>query len=604
MKLFSRRRGSSLPSLAALGGARSFSFDGASEIVRLCRSRALLDAFRLLNATDPSGVSNKPALYGALLQTCAAAAVSFGPGLQIHARVIKSGLDTDGFVGNSLITLYFKSGSDIGETRRVFDGLFAKDVISWTSMISGYVKVGQCEDSLKLFWDMLGTGIEPNCFTLSAVIKACSGLGRVRLGWCFHGVVFRHGFGSNRVISSALIDMYGRNCCLNEARRVFDELPEPDAICWTSVISAYTRNDMYEEALECFYYMQRNHLTPDNFTFGSVLTACGNLGWLKQGKQVHSKVITFGLCGHVVVESSIVDMYGKCRSLDEAQHVFDRMINKNSVSLSALLGGYCQGGKFETVIQLFREMGNADLYDFGTVIRACAGLAAVRPGKEVHCQYVRRVGWRDVVIESALVDLYAKCGCTDFSYRIFVRMHVKNLITWNSMICGFAQNGRDTEALEIFDEMAKSGVRPDYISFVGVLFACSQTGLVDQGRKYFTSMTEEYGIKAGTEHYNCMVDLLGRAGLLEEAEKLVENAEYRDDPSLWEVLLSACTTSTNSASAERIAKKILELKPDHHLSYVVLANVYRSVGRWSDALQIRSLMEDKKIKKMPAMSWT
>ncbi|KAK3441028.1 hypothetical protein EUGRSUZ_B01284 [Eucalyptus grandis] len=541
--------------------------------------RALLDAFRLLNAADPSGVSNKPALYGALLQTCAAAAVSFGPGLQIHARVIKSGLDTDGFVGNSLITLYFKSGSDIGETRRVFDGLFAKDVISWTSMISGYVKVGQCEDSLKLFWDMLGTGIEPNCFTLSAVIKACSGLGRVRLGWCFHGVVFRHGFGSNRVISSALIDMYGRNCCLNEARRVFDELPEPDAICWTSVISAYTRNDI-------------------------VLTACGNLGWLKQGKQVHSKVITFGLCGHVVVESSIVDMYGKCRSLDEAQHVFDRMINKNSVSLSALLGGYCQGGKFETVIQLFREMGNADLYDFGTVIRACAGLAAVRPGKEVHCQYVRRVGWRDVVIESALVDLYAKCGCTDFSYRIFVRMHVKNLITWNSMICGFAQNGRDTEALEIFDEMAKSGVRPDYISFVGVLFACSQTGLVDQGRKYFTSMTEEYGIKAGTEHYNCMVDLLGRAGLLEEAEKLVENAEYRDDPSLWEVLLSACTTSTNSASAERIAKKILELKPDHHLSYVVLANVYRSVGRWSDALQIRSLMEDKKIKKMPAMSWT
>ncbi|KAF8035287.1 hypothetical protein BT93_C1343 [Corymbia citriodora subsp. variegata] len=603
MKLFSRRHGSPLHSLAAVGGPRSFSSDGASEIIRLCKSRALLDAVRLLNSTNPSGVRNKPTLYGSLLQTCAATA-SFDPGLQIHACVVKSGLDADGFVGNSLITLYFKSGSDVSETRRVFDGLFTKDVVSWTSMISLYVKMGQCEESLKLFWEMLGSGIEPNCFTLSAVIKACSELGRVRLGRCFHGVVFSYGFDSNRVISSALIDMYGRNCFLNDARRVFDELLEPDAICWTSVISVYTRNDSYEEALECFYYMQMNHLKPDNFTFGSVLTACGNLGRLRQGKQVHSKVITFGLCGHVVVDSSLVDMYGKCGSLGEAQRAFDRMINKNSVSLSALLGGYCQSGKFETVIQLFREMGNADLYDFGTIIRACAGLASVRPGKEVHCQYVRRVGWRDVIIESALVDLYAKCGWIDFSYRIFVRMRIRNLITWNSMICGFAQNGRGTEALEIFEEMAKSGVRPDYISFVGVLFACSQTGLVDQGRKYFTLMTEEYGIKAGTEHYNCMVDLLGRAGLLEEAEKLVENAEYRDDPSLWEVLLSACTTSTNSSSAERIAKKILELKPDHHLSYVVLANVYRSVGRWSDALQIRSIMDDRKIKKMPAMSWT
>ncbi|KAK2651028.1 hypothetical protein Ddye_018517 [Dipteronia dyeriana] len=165
-------------------------------------------------------------------------------------------------------------------------------------------------------------------------------------------------------------------------------------------------------------------------------------------------------------------MYGKCRSIDQSQHVFDRMLIKNSISWSALLGVYCQNRDFETVIRIFREMEETDLYKFGTVLRACAGLAAVRLGKEVHCQYVRRGGWRDVIVESALVDLYAKCGCIDFAYQIFVHMLVRNLITWNSMISGFAQNGRGGEALKIFEDMIVDGIKSDYLNFIVVLFAC------------------------------------------------------------------------------------------------------------------------------------
>ena len=574
-----------------------------SQILSLCKLGSLSDALRLLNSANSADIAVKPIVYAALLQTCIKV-VSFNHGLQIHAHVVKSGLETDRFVGNSLLSLYFKLGRDFSETRRVFDGLFVKDVISWTSMISGYVRSGKPRNSLELFWEMLAFGIEPNGFTLSAVIKACSELGDLRLGWCFHGVVMRHGFDSNHVISSALIDMYGRNYESGDARQLFDELPEPDAICWTSVISAFTRNDLFEEALGFFYVMQRNHgLIPDEFTLGTVLTACGNLGRLKQGKEVHAKVVTSGLRGNVVVESSLLDMYGKCGSVDESRRVFDRMPRRNSVSWSALLGVYCQNGDFESVIKLFREMEEADLYCFGTVLRACAGLAAVRQGKEVHCQYVKRGGWRDVIVESALVCLYAKCGCVSFAYTIFMQMQVRNLITWNSMICGFAQNGKGEEALRIFDEMIKEGIKPDYITFIGVLFACSHTGLVDQGRKYFISMTKDYGIKAGTEHYNCMVDLLGRAGLLEEAENLIENADCKSDSSLWAVLLGACTTCTNSITAERIAKKMMELEPDYHLSYVLLANVYRAVGRWNDALEIRRVMENRGVKKMPGRSW-
>ncbi|KAA8524463.1 hypothetical protein F0562_010886 [Nyssa sinensis] len=591
MKLFQRSHYSSLvpPNLKN----KKYSSAKESEILEHCKSGFLLEALRLLNSIGSGEISVKPILYASLLQTCTKVH-SFNHGLQIHSHVIKSGLETDRFVGNSLLALYFKLGTNYSETRRVFDSLFVKDVISWSSMISGYIRVGKPRNSLDLFWEMLDFGVEPNGFTLSSVIKACSELGDLNLGRCFHGLVFRRGFDWNLVISSSLIDMYGRNYASEDARRLFDELPEPDAICWTSVISAFTRNDLFQEALEFFYLMQRDYgLLPDCFTFGTVLTACGNLGRLRQGKEVHAKVITAGILGNVVVESSLVDMYGKCGLVDESQCVFDRMTIKNSVSCCALIGGYCQKGDFDTVIELFRMMKEVDLYSFGTVLRACAGLAAVRQGKEVHCQYLRKGGWRDVIVESALVDLYAKCGCVDFAYRIFVQMQVRNLITWNSMICGFAQNGRGGEALRMFNDMVKKQIEPDYISFIGVLFACSHTGLVDQGREYFVSMTEKCGIKAGIEHYNCMVDLLGRAGQIEEAENLIQKTDFRDDSSLWETLLGACTTSTNSVAAERIARKMMELQPDYHLSYVLLANVYRAVGRWNDALKIRRLMQDR-----------
>ncbi|KAI3728756.1 hypothetical protein L6452_17398 [Arctium lappa] len=252
------------------------------DIVSLCKSNLLFDAIHLLNSIHSHKCfTKKPILYAILLQTCTKSN-SFNHGLQLHSHVIKTGLETDRFVGNSLLALYFKLSSDFIETRRVFDGLYFKDVVSWTSMISGFIRVGK------------------------------------------------------------------------------------------------PRNDLYQEALGFFFSMMRKYgMSADGFTFGSVLTACGNLGRLKQGKEVHSKLITSGIHDNVVVDSSLVDMYGKCGSLDESQRVFDRMTKRNSVSWCALLGGYCQKGHFDTVIDLFRQMEEIDLYSFGTIIRACAGVFGI-----------------------------------------------------------------------------------------------------------------------------------------------------------------------------------------------------------------------------------
>ncbi|XP_026421112.1 pentatricopeptide repeat-containing protein At1g03540-like [Papaver somniferum] len=574
------------------------------EILNLCKSGYLLDAINLLNLTDPKEIYTKPVIYASLLQT-SVKANSFNHGLQIQSHIIKSGLEADRFVGNSLLSLYFKLCSDFSESEKVFNNLLVKDVISWTSMVSGYVRAGKPKQSLEIYCKMLEVGIESNAFTLSAMIKACSGLGDLRLGICFHAVVFVRGFDKNHVISSALIDMYGKNASPDDAHGVFEEMTEPDFVCWTTVISAFTRNDRYEKALEFYYLMQSKYNSfADEFTVGTVLTACGNLGRVKQGKEVHAKVVTAGICGNVIVESSLVDMYGKCGLVSCSRQVFDRMPKKNSVSWCALLGAYCQNGDFGSVIGIFREMEKTDdLYSFGTVLRACAGLAVVRQGKEVHCQYLKKRGWRDVVVESALVDLYAKCGLIDYAHRVFKEVPVRNSITWNSMICGYAQNGKVEEALRMFNEMINEGIKPDYISFIGVLFGFSHTGLVEQGRKYFKLMNEEYKIDPGVEHYNCMVDLLGRAGLLEEAEDLIVKSVFESDMSVWETLLGACTAQSDLVMATRVAKKMIELKPDYHLSYILLGNVYRAAGKWDDATKLRSLMKERGVKKMPGKSW-
>lgn len=589
MKLFCKRTYCTSPS-STIG----------SRIIESCRSLSLASALTLLNSTSSTQLSRKPIVYASLLHT-STKLESFIHGVQFHSHVIKSGLETDRFVGNNLLALYFKLCSNFLETRKVFDGLFFKDVVSWSSMISGHIRTGDSMNGIRLFLDMLDFGVEPNGFTVSALIKACTELGDLKLGRCFHGIVFTRGFDMNNVISSSLVDMYAKNYQLNDARQVFDELYEPDSVSWTTIISAYTRNDMFQEALSFFFTMQKDYGLPaDVFTYGSVLTACGNLVRVGQAKQVHTRIITSGFSGNVVVESSLVDAYAKCGLMPNSQLVFDRMVKKNSVSWCALLGGYSQNGEYDIVLEVFREMDIVDLYSFGTVIRACAGLTAVRQGKEIHCQYLKKGGWRNVIVESALVDLYAKCGCIDFAYRVFKEMSERNLISWNSMICGFAQNGRGTEAINMFNEMINVKIKPDYISFVGVLFACSHTGLVQQGREYFKLMTE---IKPGIELYSCMVDLLGRAGLIEEAEILILNGEFVNDSSLWASLLGACTTSTDSTVAERIAKKMMELKPDYHLSYVLLGQMYRAVGRWSDALKIWRLMRDRGVQKTPGKSW-
>ncbi|KAJ3679045.1 hypothetical protein LUZ60_017056 [Juncus effusus] len=584
------------------------------EILNLSKSSVL----RLLPANLPTTTTipvfhSEAVLYSRILQSLPSNSSHPCLGHVIHCHVIKSGLLSYSNVANSLLSFHFRLHRfKTNITRNLFNELLPLcDVISWTSMLSSYLKASQPEQGFKLFAVMPKHGIEPNSFTLSAAAKACSALSDARVGASVHAVVLTRGFSRNFVVSSSLMDMYGKCALPKAAQKVFDEMPERDAICWTSIISAFTKNDNYEEALYYFFLMMRQKSVKpelDEFTFGSVLTALANLNRLKQGKQAHAKSITSGVSrNNVVVESSIVDLYAKCGLMQDSRRAFDKMAVKNAVSWCALLGGYCNLGFYETVINLFKSMNKemTDVYTFGIVLRACASLAVARMGKEIHARVYRtsRV-LNHVVFESALVDLYAKCGLIDYAHEVFVRMPVRNTISWNAMICGLAQNGRGQEAIKLFKLMSKEGnTKPDYITFVGALFACSHTGMVKQGKKLFKLMDKKYNISSRVEHYSCMVDLLGRVGQLEEAEKLINGSGFENEFSLWASLLGACATHSNVDLAERVVKRMMGLDPFNHLSYVLLANVYNTVGRFKDAMEIRKMMKERCVKKSVGTSW-
>ncbi|XP_031473488.1 pentatricopeptide repeat-containing protein At1g03540 [Nymphaea colorata] len=582
----------------------------ASHVLRLCKDGRIPEAIEALNAVvDHRRLGVRPVVYASLLQACAR--TNFPrTAASVHSLCVKSGLDSDRFVGNSLLSLYFKSG-DVAEAQCVFDHLRIKDVVSWTSMISSYSKMSRHRDALTLFDSMRQSCIVPNEFTLSIMIKVCAEMNDVRLGRFFHRFVIDRGFDDNCIISSALIDMYGKCGCLDDAQKVFGEMPHRDAVSWTTMIAAFVQKERYKQALEWFLLMQQKDggdSMCDGFAFGTALSACGNLGLVGPGRQLHSRLVVDGIEVNAVIGSALVDMYGKCGDILIAREVFNRMPQKNMVTWCCMLCAYCENDEGESVLELFREMqrvgmGN-DHYSYGTILRACATLQALKQGKEIHGRFLRTGGERgNVVVESALIDMYSECGSVQDARCVFQRCPVRNMIVWNTMIRGLAQNGRGVDALEIYDQMVEEGMLPDYITFVGVLFACSHSGLIEQGRKHFKSMVEIYGISPGIEHHACMVDLLGRAGVLEEAEHLIKNSKFVHDFSLWAALLGSCAAHSNLSLAERVASRMIKLKPANHLSYILLANLYSAVGQWHDAERMRSLMKDRGIRKTPGKSW-
>ncbi|KAK7278033.1 hypothetical protein RJT34_23055 [Clitoria ternatea] len=512
-----------------------------------------------------------------------------------------SGLPTD------LLRSYFDKGS-IQEAQNLFDKMLHRDVITWTFMITGYNSCNHHNSAWTMFTQMLRHGVQPNAFTVSAVLKTCKALKALSCGKLAHGLAIKIGTqGSSIYVDNALMDMYA-TCCdsMGHARMVFEDIITKNDVSWTTLITGYThRGDAYA-GLRVFRQMLLEEGELSSFSFSIAVRACASIGSDILGKQVHAAVINHGFVSNLPVMNSILDMYCRCRCASEAKQLFCEMTQKDTITWNTLIAGF-ETVDFKESLCIFSRMMSEgfspNCFTFTSVVAACANLAVLYCGLQLHGVIVRRGLDNNLEISNSLIDMYAKCGNIADSRKLFSGMPCTNLVSWTSMMIGYGAHGHGKEAVELFNEMVKSGIKPDKIVFVAVLSACSHAGLVDEGLRYFRLMTNYYNLAPDRDIYGCVVDLLGRAGRVEEAYQLIENMPFNPDESIWVSLLGACKAHKQPSMAKLAALRVLDMKPNKVGTYVLLSNIYAAEGNWVDFAGLRKLLRGVSNKKDAGRSW-
>ncbi|KAK9287507.1 hypothetical protein L1049_015928 [Liquidambar formosana] len=474
-----------------------------------------------------------------------------------------------------------------------------------SSLIDEFTKFCYQRDlpkAMKAMDSMQKQGIWADSITYSELIKCCLARGAVEQGKLVHKHVFSTGYEPKTFLINILLNMYVRFNLLGEAQKLFDQMPERNVVSWTTMISAFSNAKLNDKALGFLILMLREGVRPNMFTYSSVLRACDGLPNLRQ---LHCSIIKTGLDSDVFVRSALIDIYSKWGELQNALRIFNEMLTGDLVVWNSIIGGSAQNSDGDGALNLFKSMKRAGFLPnqatLTSVLSACTGLALLELGRQVHVHIMKFN--RDLILNNALLDMYCKCGSLEDANFVFIRMVERDVISWSTMIAGLAQNGYSGEALKLFESMKVSGPRPNYITILGVLFACSHAGLVEDGWYYFRLMKELFGIDPGREHYGCIIDLLGRAGKLDKAVKLIHEMECKPDAVTWRTLLSACRVHCNVELAIYAAKQILKLDPEDAGTYILLSNIYANSQRWEDVAEVRRIMRVRGVRKEPGCSW-
>ncbi|KAH7652992.1 TPR-like protein [Dioscorea alata] len=443
--------------------------------------------------------------------------------------------------------------------------------------------------------------------TYDSLVTACIGLRSV------HGVksVVRHmidaGFTFDLYMRNRLLLMYVKCGMMVDARRVFDEMPERNVVSWNTMICGLVELGSYDEALELFLVMWEEMPEAAPRMFATVIRASAGLGEVFVGSQLHACVAKLGLCEQIYVSCALIDMYSKCGSIREAQWVFDEMPDKTVVGWNTIIAGYALHGYSEKALELYYEMRNSrvsmDQFTYSIVVRICARLGSLEHAKQAHAGLIRNGFGLDVVASTALVDFYCKWGRMDDARHVFDMMSRKNVISWNALIGGYANNGMGKEAIKMFERMIKEGMVPNHVTFLAVLTACSYSGFLDKGIEVFESMSRDPKMKPRAMHYACMIELLGRKGLLDEALSLIKDAPFSPTTNMWAALLTACRFHKNLELGKFAAEKLFGMEPEKLSNYIVLLNIYNSCSRAADAAKVLEGLKKKGLRLLPACTW-
>ncbi|CAN1230095.1 Pentatricopeptide repeat-containing protein DOT4, chloroplastic [Linum grandiflorum] len=448
---------------------------------------------------------------------------------------------------------------------------------------------------------MLDEGIAADSYTFSCILKCFAASGSVKEGEWIHGYLLKFGFDfASCSVANSLMSFYFKAKKVESARKVFDEMPQRDVISWNSMMSGYVENDDCEEAIEIFRMMYEKCVV----SWTAMIQAYARGGCHNEA----IRLFEHGLESDLFVCNSLMDMYAKCGSMEDASRLFMKMPVKDVIAWNTIIGGYSKNDLPREAIRLFATMARVDarLLDGRTmscVLPACAGLSALDAGREIHGYILRKGYLSDRHVANALVDMYAKCGALSIAERIFNAIPTKDLVSWTAMIAGYGMHGLGKEAVEAFRRMRQEGIEPDQVSFISVLYACSHSGLVDEGYRFFEIMQNECNISPNLEHYACVVDLLSRKGKLRTAYEFINAMPISPDATIWGSLLCGCRIHHDVELAEEVSEHVFELEPENAGYYVLMSNIYAEAEMWDEARRIREKIGRRGLKKHPGCSW-
>lgn len=532
----------------------------------------------------------------------------------VYGMVTKLGDDyvNDLFVVSSAITMYAELGC-LDFARKIFDNCLKKNAHVWNTMISGYVQnncpVVAFEQFTKALEAQDGGNIDDVTF-LSALTSA-SELQQLDVAQQLHSYLIKSSLVSSVILINAVIALYSRCNCIGDSFKVFSGMQERDVVSWNTMICALIQNDLDNEGLMLVYEMQKLGFSIDDVTITAILSAASNLRNQEIGKQTHAYLIRHGIQFNGM-ESYLIDMYAKSGLTQAAETIFNRTCKGSSdlAVWNAMISGSTQNGLIEESLIIFQQMLEENVMPnavtLASVLPACSQLGSMALGKVLHAFAIRNFLDENVFVSSALVDMYSKSGAIVYAERVFVKLAEKNSVTYTNMILGYGQHGKGEKAIALFHSMKECGINPDAITLVAVLSACSYTGLINEGLEIFESMESEYGIRPSTEHYACIVDMLGRVGRVVEAYEFARKLGKEGNVwGIWGSLLSACKIHQDFELGKVVANKLLEMEGADRITgyHVLLSNIHAEEGNWEDVKAVRKEMLERGMTKEVGCSW-
>lgn len=563
--------------------------------------------------------------------------MALSDGRRVHNVIIRYGYDHSTFLGNWLVQMYgdcvslndaqvvfdkitnpnlyswnilvnaYGQNGSLEDAWSVFERIPERDVVSWNAVITAFAQYGHSNAALHLFHHMQLEGIRPTSISFVCALEVCADLAFLKEGQEIHTAIVISDQPKNVLLGNALINMYGKCGSLPDARSVFVRMPSWSVVSWTTMIVASAQNRQGKEALSFFHQMVFKGFKPDSIAFASVLDVCTSVATLVEGQEIHAAVVNSGCEQDVMVGTALINLYAKRGSLRDAKNIFHRISCPNVLSWTSMVAAYTQNELYMEALFVFHQMKctpiKPDNITFVCALDACANLGALQKGQEIHSAIIESGYEQDLMVGNALIHVYGKCGSVRNAESVFHRMSIRDIFSWNAMIGSFSHNGNGKDVLNLFSQMEHAGIEPNDVTFVSVLTACSHTGFVDDGRHYFVSINRDYKLIHTIDHYVCMIDLLGRAGHLDEAEDFILNMPFEKAAVAWLCLLGACRVHRDVERGERAANHCVELDPTNAAPYVMLSNIYTAAGRFNDATRVKEALAKNTVKQQHTQTY-